>query len=535
MNIFPRVKKFFSHSTPKTIALLYGTLLFALVFNLVITPQQTSQTASNNTSRIADVTAGEVCDYYGRFEDEDGTGDKYVAPVDVAGAAITCPESHPLCNTWRIKDGVRGGCVAKYSLPAGYVCGEDYKTLDPNIPNSGGKNTACMSKQCEYNPNSKTLYGIQPGKCAQTIIPAGTDCIDTIKEPNQYTCKGSPITWCSPLGETDTAKPICQIKPVQNVIARATGESGEVKISWDNVTGAESYNIYWSTTYFSIANKSTLPTNKIDKISKLSNSYTHSGLTNDKTYYYTVTATYSNQESGAFDWSSAKLFAPAPTATLTPTPRATTTPTVTPTADPTVTIKPYITTVTSPTGSPTEGATGSPTRLPTDNQQKTLTIGLDLKLPGVGTGVPNNTNPLRPTRTVTAYLFDARNNLAKTATGDVSYNSSTGSYKGDISINDLPTGQYRVEAKLDNTLQTKIPGIVATTQQNTTLPTATFIPGDIDQNNVLDLKDYNTFISCFGTKSCGNLRVLLDLNDDKLVNEKDLNVLLRSFESRQEN
>lgn len=202
----------------------------------------------------------------------------------------------------------------------------------------------------------------------------------------------------------------------------------------------------------------------------------------------------------------------------------------TPTTVATISIRPPDTTATPPTGNPPGGATGAPT----GNQQETVAIVLDLKLPGVGTSAPNNTNPHRPTRLATVYLFDAKNDLAKTIKGDASYNGTTGSYLGTIAISNLPAGQYRVEAGFDNTLQTKIPGIITTTQQNTTLPAATLISGDIEHNNVLDLRDYNAFVSCFGTKSCaGNLKVLSDLNADGPVNEKDLNILLRSFAIQQ--
>ncbi len=63
----------------------------------------------------------------------------------------------------------------------------------------------------------------------------------------------------------------------------ATVSDGQVTLSWNTVSDATSYNIYWSTT--SGVKKSTGT-----KISNFINPYTHTGRTNGATYYYVVTA-----------------------------------------------------------------------------------------------------------------------------------------------------------------------------------------------------------------------------------------------------
>ena len=73
-----------------------------------------------------------------------------------------------------------------------------------------------------------------------------------------------------------------------NVTATAGNE--EITISWDSVTGAISYNIYWSTSQGVTKDTGT-------KISTFSNPHTHRGLTNGTTYYYVVTAENSYGES----------------------------------------------------------------------------------------------------------------------------------------------------------------------------------------------------------------------------------------------
>ena len=70
----------------------------------------------------------------------------------------------------------------------------------------------------------------------------------------------------------------------------ATGGNGQVSISRGSVSGATSYNIYWSTT--SGVTKTTGT-----KITGAISPYTHTGRTNGTTYYYVVTAVNSYGES----------------------------------------------------------------------------------------------------------------------------------------------------------------------------------------------------------------------------------------------
>jgi len=70
-----------------------------------------------------------------------------------------------------------------------------------------------------------------------------------------------------------------------NAPSNITVVTGNVQatVSWSSVTGATSYNIYWSAT--SGVNKSTGT-----KISNVTGPYTHTGLTNGSVYYYVVTS-----------------------------------------------------------------------------------------------------------------------------------------------------------------------------------------------------------------------------------------------------
>jgi len=70
----------------------------------------------------------------------------------------------------------------------------------------------------------------------------------------------------------------------------ATAGNGQVSISWSSVSGATSYNIYWSTS--SGVTKTTGT-----KITGVTSPYTHTGLTNGTTYYYVGTQVNSYGES----------------------------------------------------------------------------------------------------------------------------------------------------------------------------------------------------------------------------------------------
>lgn len=75
------------------------------------------------------------------------------------------------------------------------------------------------------------------------------------------------------------------VPTVQNVSAVAGDQ--QVALSWDEVTNAESYSIYW--------NETGGVTESDNVIIATSNQVTHSGLTNDTTYYYRITATVTGQ------------------------------------------------------------------------------------------------------------------------------------------------------------------------------------------------------------------------------------------------
>jgi hypothetical protein len=94
-------------------------------------------------------------------------------------------------------------------------------------------------------------------------------------------------------GQTTNAGtiPAAQFNAPLSVVFTAAG-NGQDTISWPTVTGATSYNIYWSTTSGVTKANGT-------KISSVTNPLTNGGLTNGTTYYYIVTAVNAYGESVA--------------------------------------------------------------------------------------------------------------------------------------------------------------------------------------------------------------------------------------------
>jgi fibronectin type 3 domain-containing protein len=79
--------------------------------------------------------------------------------------------------------------------------------------------------------------------------------------------------------------------PVAPTGVAAVGTDKVVTVTWTSVSGADSYNIYWSTTPGVTKSNGT-------KIPGQSSPYPHTGRTNGVTYYYVVTAVNGGGESG---------------------------------------------------------------------------------------------------------------------------------------------------------------------------------------------------------------------------------------------
>ncbi len=234
---------------------------------------------------------------------------------------------------------------------------------------------------------------------------------------------------------------------------------------------------------------------------------------------------------------------PTPTPTLMPTATPTPKPTATPTPKPTSTPTPNPTT--TPTPKPTTTPTPKPTAIPTPG--KTL-MAMTVLQDGIGSRGDNtnptenslsNKKPVHTTIGAETLIYTLNNSLIASGTGTLTYDSASGSYKGNVPISaGFPSGQYIVKVKSTYHLRKQVDGVQTIKEgtTNTVLPVS-LVAGDIDNNNVLNILDYNTLIGCYSdllaAVSCtANQKVSSDLNDDGQVNQTDYNLFLRELSTQ---
>lgn len=173
---------------------------------------------------------------------------------------------------------------------------------------------------------------------------------------------------------------------------------------------------------------------------------------------------------------------------------------------------------------------GGPTPTPNPSQAL-LSVVVDLK-PAVGSNTSRgeNANPVLTARNGEVKVTNTSNaqvvfdqNIQFNFKNDNTFNANAGSFA---------PGTYDVKVRFDNTLWKDL-GVVTLTLGTTASPKqASLRLGDINQDNVLDLADYNAFISCYGLGVCGQ-KTQTDLNLDGKVDEKDLNIFYSNLSNRQ--
>lgn len=145
---------------------------------------------------------------------------------------------------------------------------------------------------------------------------------------------------------------------------------------------------------------------------------------------------------------------------------------------------------------------------------------------------------LHPQRPIFAEIRDSNNQLVFANNGQdlANLNPDTGAFLVALPLPaNFNTGIYTVRVKLDYTLWKTVPGIITITKgTNTLVPQVLLTPGDIDQNNAVNILDYNILLDCFSdikpARNCNDSKKRSsDITDDGFVNQFDYNLLLRIF------
>ena len=184
--------------------------------------------------------------------------------------------------------------------------------------------------------------------------------------------------------------------------------------------------------------------------------------------------------------------------------------------------------------------------LPETNVTTGTRLSLTLLLHGIGSAGDNATslntlstkNPLHPTRNAEVFIYDIDNKLVSTTSGTVNYASASGDFRGTVvTKTTLAAGNYNIRVRSDQHLIRLIPGIqaIVNTGTNQLRPTA-LVAGDVNDDNKLNILDYNLLIGCSTTVPdplcTGVLKIQTDLDDNGVIDIKDYNLFLRELSTQ---
>ncbi len=202
--------------------------------------------------------------------------------------------------------------------------------------------------------------------------------------------------------------------------------------------------------------------------------------------------------------------------------------TILPSAFPSITNSPTVTSMPSPTFS-----------------AQAMVLSFNVFMHGIGSSGDNanpfsaefsNKQPQHPSRDVTVYVYDDQNQLAVTKPGSITYDALSGTYKGTVDLGTaVATGDYTIRIKEGTHLRRLLPGIQRLNQQaNNIMPEIALVAGDVNNDNTLNILDYNLLVGCYSdllpAVSCTDEnKVKTDLNDNNEVNQFDYNLFLREI------
>ncbi len=182
------------------------------------------------------------------------------------------------------------------------------------------------------------------------------------------------------------------------------------------------------------------------------------------------------------------------------------TPIPTDTPLPTSTVSP------TPTVTPT-GVSGTPTPTPRTNGTNVfVTVGLH----GIGNGGDNENpqskgtmNPQHPVRDVLITFVSLQGTIAATGTGQITFDSASdsaqGLFTGIVTLATSLNGDYLIRIKSNGFLERQLSSVVSLSQPRmqqkpVIIPPVYLVSGDLNNDNKLDLLDYNILVGCYGVK-----------------------------------
>jgi len=143
---------------------------------------------------------------------------------------------------------------------------------------------------------------------------------------------------------------------------------------------------------------------------------------------------------------------------------------------------------------------------------------------------------MHPVRTASVSFYNSNHQVVATSSGNIQYSSSSGSFAGVINAGYIPPAIYTLKIQTNGYLIRRVQQIISIIGgQTLNIPLVTLTTGDINNDNQLNILDYNLLFDCYtdyGTQptTCtANKKAATDTNDDNLVNGVDYNLFLREI------
>lgn len=181
-----------------------------------------------------------------------------------------------------------------------------------------------------------------------------------------------------------------------------------------------------------------------------------------------------------------------------------------------------------PTGVPTPTVTPVPTT-PPDYKPNPHDMQLFITAKITGIGFNGNHNPKHQTKHVTVGIYDMDNKLVTEGNGFIIYDKLN-LFRGVIHFGPVDYGTYFIKILSEHMLrETVLPTfqILDPTRLNI-MPQVTLLQGDVNDDNVIDINDYNIALVCFRDNKCED-KTLIDFSDDGVADIVDYNILLHNY------
>lgn len=407
--------------------------------------------------------------------------------------------------TIQILDLIRQGVVK-----VGETCGD---TLPVNSNISCNTNIVCTG-MCNAPQNTCSAFNGMQGSCTYT----GPAPCDPVPAPDQRctatTCTGNTTCnngLCSEQSQTVTTQPSPTTPVATQFTISFTLNNGASQTTSSTVTIAPSCT----------------STNGVCEIMAISeDNITFSNRSYVPSYDWPLSNTTPGQKTvyikfrNSQEWSqvisrSITLVAVTPTTTTNPTIPVSPTQRVSPTqgVSPTTPVS-----TTQPTGTFIPGGTQ---------------LAFDLALSGIG-GDGENKNPITTSKQLTVQVLNASHNLVVEKTGTITYDASSGHFKGTIDLGpNFASGTYDLRVRTFKYLWKLLPGIHTITSGRTNqIRQGTLVVGDTNADNKIDVTDFGALTNCYGTKagtsSCANKQIV-DFDENDTINGVDLNLFVRAL------